>query len=38
MSKRTPQQIFKHHGEALGAGDLDGIVSDFSEDAVFISP
>lgn len=38
MSKRTPRQIFEHHGEALGAGDLDGIVSDFSEDAVFISP
>jgi hypothetical protein len=35
---RTPQEIFEHHGEALIAGDLDGIVSDYAEDAVFISP
>src|ERR1700688_1835826 len=33
-SKRTPAQIFEHHGAALGADDRDGIVSDFSEDAV----
>jgi hypothetical protein len=38
MAPRTPQQIFQHHAEALGAGDLDGIVSDYSEDAVFITP
>jgi hypothetical protein len=35
---RTPQEIFDHHGQALMAGDLDGIVSDYSEDAVFITP
>ena len=35
---RTPQQVFEHHGEALMAGDLDGIVSDYAEDAVFITP
>jgi len=38
MATRTPQQVFQHHAEALGAGDLDGIVSDYSEDAVFITP
>jgi ketosteroid isomerase-like protein len=38
MAPRTPQQIFQHHGEALGAEDLDGIVSDYSEDAIFITP
>jgi hypothetical protein len=38
MAPRTPQEIFQHHAEALGAGDLDGIVFDFSEDAVFITP
>lgn len=38
MSTRTPQQIFQHHAEALGAGDLEGIVSDYSEDAVILSP
>jgi len=35
---RTPQQVFEHHGEALMAGDLDGIVDDYAEDAVFITP
>jgi ketosteroid isomerase-like protein len=35
---RTPQEVFAHHVEALGAGDLEGIVADYAEDAVFISP
>jgi ketosteroid isomerase-like protein len=35
---RTPEEVFAHHAQALGAGDLDGIVADFSDDAVFISP
>jgi ketosteroid isomerase-like protein len=35
---RTPQEIFQHHAEVLVAGDLDGIVSDYSDDAVFITP
>jgi hypothetical protein len=35
---RTPQQVFAHHAEALGAGDLAGIVSDYREDALFITP
>jgi hypothetical protein len=35
---RTPQEIFQHHVEALGAEDLDGIVSDYADDAVFITP
>ena len=35
---RTPQEVFAHHAEALGAGDLDGIVADYSDDAVFITP
>ena len=35
---RTPQEVFQHHGEALVAGDLDGIVSDYSDDAIVISP
>ena len=35
---RTPQEVFQHHGQVLGAGDIDGIVSDYSEDAIFISP
>jgi len=35
---RTPEEVFAHHGQALGAGDLDGIVADYADDAVFITP
>jgi ketosteroid isomerase-like protein len=35
---RTPQEVFAHHAQALGAGDLDEIVADYSDDAVFITP
>lgn len=35
---RTPQEVFQHHAEALGAGDLDEIVADYSDDAVLITP
>jgi ketosteroid isomerase-like protein len=35
---RTPQEVFQHHVEALGAGDLDGIVYDYTDDAVLITP
>ena len=38
MADRTPQEIFGHHAEVLIAGDIDGIVSDYAEDAVFITP
>lgn len=37
-STRTPQEVFQHHAEVLIAGDIDGIVSDYSDDAVFITP
>ena len=35
---RTPQEVFQHHAQALGAGDLDEIVADYADDAVFITP
>jgi ketosteroid isomerase-like protein len=35
---RTPQEIFEHHATALIAGDIDGIVADYADDAVFITP
>lgn len=35
---RTPQEIFQHHAGALMAGDLDEIVADYNDDALFISP
>jgi hypothetical protein len=35
---RTPQEVFEHHAQALGAEDLDEIVADYSDDAVFVTP
>jgi hypothetical protein len=35
---RTPEEVFRHHAQALGAGDLDEIVADYSDDALFITP
>jgi uncharacterized protein (TIGR02246 family) len=35
---RTPQEVFEHHAQALGAEDLEEIVADYSDDAVFITP
>jgi ketosteroid isomerase-like protein len=35
---RSPQEVFDHHAQALGAEDLDEIVADYSDDAVFITP
>jgi ketosteroid isomerase-like protein len=35
---RTPQEVFAHHGKALAAGDLDGIVADYTDDSVLITP
>lgn len=35
---RSPQEIFDHHAQALGAEDLDAIVADYSDDAAFITP
>jgi ketosteroid isomerase-like protein len=37
-SVRTPQEVFGHHADVLIAGDLEGIVSDYADDAVFITP
>jgi hypothetical protein len=33
---RSPEQVFDHHAQVLGAGDLEGIVSDYSDDAIVI--
>ncbi len=35
---RTPEEVFQHHVQALGAGDLDEIVADYSDDAFVITP
>ena len=38
LSKRTPQEVFTHHGQALLAEDLDSIVMDYTDTAMLISP
>jgi len=38
LSKRTPEEIFAHHGQALGAEDLDATVMDFAATAVLVTP
>jgi hypothetical protein len=36
-SDRSPQEVFGHHAQALGAEDLDDIVADYSDEAVLIT-
>jgi SnoaL-like domain len=38
LSQRTPEEIFTHHAQALGAEDLDATVLDYVDDAVLITP
>ena len=38
VATRSPQEVFGHHAQALGAEDLEEIVADYSDDAVFITP
>ncbi len=33
---RTPQEVFAHHGQSLGAENLEEIVADYTDDAIFI--
>lgn len=38
LSKRTPEEIFTHHAQSLGAEDLDATVMDYSETAYLVTP
>jgi hypothetical protein len=38
MATRSPQEVFDHHAQALGAEDLDEIVADYSDDAIIVTP
>jgi len=38
LSKRTPEEVFAHHVQALGGEDLDGIIVDYADTAILISP
>ena len=34
MATRTPEEVFAHHGQALGAEDLEEILADYADDAI----
>ena len=38
LSKRTPQEVFMHHAQTLGAEDLDGVMLDYSDTSYLINP
>lgn len=33
---RSPEEVFAHHGQALGAENLEEIVADYADDAILI--
>lgn len=38
LSKRTPEEIFTHHAQALGAEDLDATMMDYADTAILVTP
>ncbi len=36
MASRTPEEVFQHHGQALGEENLDEIIKDYTDDAILI--
>ena len=36
MATRTAEEVFAHHGQALGAEDLEEIVADYADDAILV--
>ena len=36
-ASRSPEEVFAHHGQVLTAGDVEGIVADYSDDAIVIA-
>ncbi len=38
LSQRTPQQVFEHHVQTLGAEDVDGILLDYTDTARVVMP
>lgn len=38
LAKRTPQEVFTHHAQTLGAEDLDGVLMDYDDSSYLINP
>ena len=36
MTTRTPEEVFAHHGQSLGAENLEDIIADYAQDAVLV--
>jgi hypothetical protein len=36
MATRTPEEVFAHHGQALGSENLEDIIADYADDAVLV--
>lgn len=36
MTTRTPQEVFAHHGQSLGAEDMEEILADYADDAILV--
>jgi len=34
----TPKEVFEHHGQAIGAGDVDEILKDYTEQSILFTP
>ena len=37
LAKRTPEEVFTHHAQALGAEDLDAVALDYAENATLVT-
>jgi SnoaL-like protein len=38
FSKRNPQEAFGHHAQTLMAEDVDGILADYTDNSIVVSP
>lgn len=38
LAVRTPEQVVKHHFDAFTHHDLEAVLSDYADDAIFIAP
>ena len=38
LSKRMPEEVFTHHAQSLGAEDLEAIMMDYADTAIFMNP
>ena len=38
LSKRTPEETFRHHVQTLMAEDLDGIMADYTDSSYLVGP